>query len=106
MVGTNTRFCASMYGAKSSALVSSVTYSSQPEESTRMTLEALGVVTVVVFPLHAYGHTAKFGNRQRRLDPNAPIALIDEKHLSKSADKLHEDLIGIHVMVVFRMFSA
>src|SRR5437870_2869992 len=98
MVGTNTRFCASMYGAKSSALVSSVTYSSQPEESTRMTLEALGVVTVVVhtrmtlealgvvtvvvFPLHSFGHPAQFGNRPRWLDPNAPIALIDEQLLS------------------------
>src|SRR5208282_3160312 len=59
------------YGANRSALTSSVRYSSQPDESTTIRLESLGVVAVVIAPSNSLRYAAQFldGARQRDVEP-------------------------------------
>jgi hypothetical protein len=67
MVGTSTVVPLSMQGANFAASASWVKYSSQPEESINQSSESVVAVTVIVFPFHPFGDSAKFGHGAQRV---------------------------------------
>src|SRR5689334_7448912 len=51
--------------------------STQPEESTIASLESLGVVTIFIFPLHAFCDAAELFDRARAMQPDRPVQNIN-----------------------------
>src|SRR5713101_1494138 len=76
-VGTRRMIPFSKYGAKRSAFVSLVIYSSHPEESTRTGSETLRVVTIGVLPFHPLRHPSQILDRTRSIHTNCSIQEIN-----------------------------
>src|SRR2546428_3963681 len=67
----------SRHCANSAAFFPALKYSIHPEESTTKRSEALGVVTVFILPLHAFGDAAQLLDRARPMQAHDAIEEID-----------------------------
>src|SRR6266404_1505729 len=83
MAGTRIGRWPSKYGAKRSALVSAVRYSSQPEESSITESEAFCVVSVVILPLHPLRNSTKLFDGSRPLQTDNIVQAINVQLLSR-----------------------
>src|ERR1700747_1397744 len=76
MAGTRISRSPYKYTANNSALGSAAMYSSHPEESTTTASEALGMVTIIVFPLHPLSCAAQLLYGAGAMQANRSIEYI------------------------------
>src|SRR6266550_2345815 len=96
MVGTRTWALPCKAAPKASAFSSPVMYSSQPEESTSTSSEAVIAIAVVILPLHSFGDPTQLLDRARLAVVDAPVHHINEEFLAGQevkffADSLRDD---------------
>src|ERR1700750_1707661 len=88
--------CSSKYDAKVAALGPCEKYSTQPDESTTKDSETFGVITVLVPPNHALGHSAKRFKRTRPNEANIASDYIDLKILARRQPQFVANTLGNH----------
>src|SRR6266853_5302709 len=94
MVGTSTWASLWKTAPNASAFSSPTMYSSQPEESTSTSSEAVISVPVVIFPFHAFGDTAKLFDRTWFAEANRPVQDINDQLLARPELKLLAHTFG------------
>src|SRR5260221_2769075 len=82
--------------AKDSCFSSEVRYSSQPDESTRTSSEPLGVVTIVVLPLHSLRDAAEVFDGTRAMHPDRTVKNIDLQGFSRLQFELLPNFLRYH----------
>src|SRR6266849_6634423 len=79
-------------------------YSSQPEESTRASSEAVISIPVVVLPLHALGDPAKVFDGSGLTKANASVQYVNDEFLTRLELKLYTHTLGDDDLELRRYF--
>src|SRR6266576_1990010 len=105
MVGTRTWELPCKAAPNASAFSSPVMYSSQPEESTSTSSEAVIPVAIVILPFHAFGDSAQLLDGARLAEANRPVQDINVQLLTGPELKLLAHTLGNDYLEFGRHFD-
>src|SRR5712672_504927 len=94
MDGSNTASGSSRYFPKASAFGPPPRNSTHPEESTTKRLKPLGVITILVLPLHAFGNSFQFSDGARLAELDGSVQDVNIQLLTRFQLKLLANALG------------